>query len=70
VTVDRHITRTYVFSEREIAEALIAALKAKDIPAPPVANNTPTCRWEKQDGGLAVTWTSEDGFNIEPSRKT
>lgn len=54
----RTIERTYTFSQREVREAILAALKAKDIPCPQYVGNTDTCTWrDLEDGSVVVAWT-------------
>jgi len=56
----RRIDRSYTFTEREVAEALIAWLKSKDMPAPQYVADTPCTKWRRLDGGgLSVEWTDE-----------
>lgn len=58
--MERKIVRTYAFSDREVNEALIAFLKAKDMQAPSYVADTPTTKWIKEPMGIRVEWTDED----------
>jgi hypothetical protein len=57
----RSITRSYIFSEGDVREALLAWLRAKDLPTPKYIGNTPDTDWAVyDDGGIRVEWTEED----------
>lgn len=61
----RSIVRTYVFSEREVHEALIAMLKAKDVPAPGYVADTPNCKWTwRRNSIIECVWTDSDEVQL------
>ncbi len=55
MNVVRKIDRTYTFSERDVREALIAAMKKKDLQAPQYVGNTPSTTWTTASDGSSVT---------------
>lgn len=63
--MNRRIFRTYTWSKNEVAEALCAQLRAKDIPAPTYVGNAGTTRWTPMpDGSMTVEWTDEDTADV------
>lgn len=63
--MNRKLVRSYSFDEREVHEALIGALRAKDIPAPQYVADTPTTKWSRQsDGRILVEWTDDDDVQL------
>lgn len=58
--MNRSIRREYVFSQREVHEALIAWMKSKDLQAPDYVGNTPCTSWIREDESLRVVWIVED----------
>lgn len=62
--MNRKLDRSYYFNAREVAEIVIAHLRAKDIPAPGYVGDTPTCKWVIDDQGIRVTWTDEDQVEL------
>ena len=64
----RKIERSYAFSDREIREALLGWLRAKNIPSPTYVGDTPDCKWIKEEGGLRVEWTEEDEIELGEAR--
>jgi hypothetical protein len=61
----RKIERTYVWSHREVAEALIQQLRAKDIPAPQYVADTNNTKWEFGASGVTVEWADEDTPDLQ-----
>lgn len=57
--MERKIDRSYAFSEREIREALLAWLKAKDLPAPAGAYENQVT-WTQEPRGLRLAWSEQD----------
>ena len=56
--IERSIIRTYSLPIREVHEAVIVYLKAKDMPAPSYVADTPDTKWSATpDGGVKVEWT-------------
>ncbi|WP_398480911.1 hypothetical protein [Tardiphaga sp.] len=62
--MNRKIVRTYKFSDREVNEALIAMLKARDIQAPQYVGETPCTTWIKEPDGIRVEWSDETDLDI------
>lgn len=60
----RKIERSYSLDQREIREAILAWIKAKDLPSPSYVGNTPTCTWYDEDGGVRIEWMEEG--EVEP----
>jgi hypothetical protein len=61
----RKIARTYTWTNKEVAEALIAQLRAKDIPTPQYVGNAGTTKWTPMaDGSMTVEWTDEDTADV------
>lgn len=58
--MNRKIARSYFFSDNEVNNILMAALRAKDIPAPGYIDNAGTTKWTKEPMGIRVEWTDED----------
>lgn len=63
--MNRKLVRDYFFSDREVCEALIAALKVKDIPAPQYVGDTPDTTWTKESNGIRVQWTDEGDVDLQ-----
>jgi hypothetical protein len=47
-------------STREIREAILAWLKARDMPSPGYVGDTDTVRWTDEPAGVRVEWTEQD----------
>lgn len=61
----RKIARSYTWSRQEVAEALCAQLRAKDIPAPMYVGNAGGTKWTPMaDGSMTVEWTDEDKAEV------
>lgn len=61
----RTVVRTYTWDKREVAEALIAQLKAKDIPAPGYVGDTKDTKWTTDSaGGITVEWTDAGEVDV------
>jgi hypothetical protein len=60
----RKIERTYSLSDREVNEAILAWLKAKDMPVPGYVGDTPTCKWIKEPSGIRIEWTDEGNVEL------
>lgn len=61
MSIERSVVRSYSLPIREVREAVIAYLKAKDMPTPKYVGDTPDCKWTNTlDGGVAVEWTEKD----------
>lgn len=64
--MNRRISRTYTWTKNEVAEALVAQLRAKDIPAPQYVGNAGTTKWTPSpDGSMTVEWTDEDTADVQ-----
>jgi hypothetical protein len=64
--MNRKIIRTYTWSKNEVAEALIAQLKARDVPSPQYVGNAGTTKWTPMaDGSMSVEWTDEDKTDLQ-----
>lgn len=55
----RRIHRSYFFADSEVNEAIVAYLRAKDLPCPEYVGNAGTTKWSKSDKGLTVEWVEE-----------
>lgn len=63
--MNRRISRTYTWTKNEVAEALCAQLRAKDIPAPQYVGNAGTTKWTSMaNGSMTVEWTDEDRAEV------
>jgi len=58
--MERCIVRSYSIPTREIREAIVAYLKAKNMPAPAYVADTPNCKWTDLPAGVKVEWTEQD----------
>ncbi len=58
--MERRIVRSYSFTDRDVREALIAWLKAKDMPAPIYVGDADTTKWKTEPAGISVEWTEQD----------
>jgi hypothetical protein len=58
-TMVRTVQRRYVLDDRDVHEAILAYLKAKDIVTPEYVGNTPTCQWDWGEDTITVSWTDE-----------
>lgn len=56
----RRIERSYIFSEVDIREAIIAWLNSKDLPSPGYVGDTDTVQWVEEPDGLRVVWVEHD----------
>lgn len=64
--MNRKIIRTYTWSKNEVAEALVAQLKARDVPAPTYVGNAGTTKWTPMaDGSITVEWTDQDTTDLQ-----
>ncbi len=61
--MQKKVTRSYELHDRDIREAIIAWLRAKDLPAPIYVGDTPDCKWIKRVEGIGVEWTEEAEIN-------
>lgn len=63
--MNRKIFRTYTWTKNEVAEALIAQLRVRDIPTPQYVGNAGTTKWTPMaDGSMTVEWTDEDTTEV------
>lgn len=60
----RTIVRTYTWDPREVAEALIAQLRAKDIPPPDFVADTNDTKWTMGSDGVTVEWTDAGKVDV------
>lgn len=61
MSIERNVVRTYALPIREVREAIIAYLKAKNMPTPSYVGDTSDTKWSAtQDGGIRVEWTEKD----------
>lgn len=61
MSIERNVVRTYSIPIREVREAVIQYLKAKNMPTPIYVGDTPDTKWSSTlDGGLQVQWTEKD----------
>lgn len=61
----RTVSRTYTWDHREVAEALITQLRAKDIPAPCYVANTNDTKWTVDgSGNVTVEWTDSGKVDV------
>ena len=64
--MNRRIIRTYTWTKNEVAEALCAQLRERDIPAPVYVGNAGTTKWTPMaDGSITVEWTDEDEAELQ-----
>jgi hypothetical protein len=63
--MNRRVVRTYSFSANEVAEALIAWMKSKDMPTPMYVGNAGTTTWDLGKAGVRVEWTDEDAIDLQ-----
>lgn len=63
--MNRRVTRNYSFDVREVREALIGLLHAKDLPAPAhVVNNAQTGWTYADNGDIHVEWSEIDDVDL------
>jgi len=55
----RSINRVYELDERDVCEAIVAYLKAKDLPAPQYVATTKDTIWTHQPLAVKIEWTEE-----------
>lgn len=62
--MNRKIVRTYFFTNNEVHEAIVAMLKAKDMPIPQYVGNAGTTKWTDEPKGVRVEWIDEDDVTV------
>jgi len=57
----RVIERTYTLTPRDVNEAIVAWLKAKNLPEPEYVGSAGTTKWTRlDDGSVKVEWIEKD----------
>jgi hypothetical protein len=63
--MNRRIVRSYYWTTHEVAVALVAQLKLKDVPAPEYVGDTKTTKWIIDSSGVRVEWTDEGEVELQ-----